>query len=151
MMQTTDFGDRDDRAEFRRLDWPSVGGILVEREVSARQTAGLGTGFLIQLWRRRCSGLLVIGGMLSRVIAVRTPAYNSGRRGRGRASSSVMAMSSSSCPTATTSPAPRITCRSGLYDGGGPGVFHIKDLTIEQSGAVTAAVTGERYGQFFAR
>lgn len=35
-MQTTDFGDRDDRAEFRRLDWPSVGGILVEREVSAR-------------------------------------------------------------------------------------------------------------------
>ena len=55
---------------------------------------------------------------MRRIIAVRTPAYNSGRRGRGRASSSVMAMSSSSRPTATTSPAPRITCRSGLYDGG---------------------------------
>jgi hypothetical protein len=30
MMQATDFGNRDDHAEFRWLDWPSVGCILVE-------------------------------------------------------------------------------------------------------------------------
>ena len=35
VMQATDFGNRDDRAERRRLDRPSVGCILVEREVSA--------------------------------------------------------------------------------------------------------------------
>src|SRR5260370_36461685 len=35
MRQATDFGNRDDRAERWRLDWPSVGCILVEREVSA--------------------------------------------------------------------------------------------------------------------
>jgi hypothetical protein len=34
MMQATDFRNRVDRAEFRQLDWPSVGCILVEREVS---------------------------------------------------------------------------------------------------------------------
>jgi hypothetical protein len=32
-MQTTDFGDRDDRAALRRLDWATVGGVLVEREM----------------------------------------------------------------------------------------------------------------------
>ena len=47
-MQATDFGNRDDRAELRRLDRPSVGCILVEREVSARpvivrEEAGQGT------------------------------------------------------------------------------------------------------------
>jgi hypothetical protein len=31
-MQTTDFGDR---AALRRLDWATVGGILVEREMCA--------------------------------------------------------------------------------------------------------------------
>ena len=36
MMQAADFGNRDDLAEFRRLNWPSVGCILVERKVSAR-------------------------------------------------------------------------------------------------------------------
>jgi hypothetical protein len=36
MMQATDFGERDDRADFRRLNRPSVGCIFVEREVSAR-------------------------------------------------------------------------------------------------------------------
>src|SRR5215471_9341674 len=36
MMQAADFGNRDNRAEFWGLNWPSVGGILVEREVSAR-------------------------------------------------------------------------------------------------------------------
>ena len=36
MMQATDFGNRDDRAQLGRFDWPAVGGILVEREVSAR-------------------------------------------------------------------------------------------------------------------
>ena len=36
MMQTADFGNRDDPAEFRRLNWPSVGCVLVKREVSAR-------------------------------------------------------------------------------------------------------------------
>jgi len=35
MVQATDFGNRDDRAEVRRLDSPSVGCVLVEREVSA--------------------------------------------------------------------------------------------------------------------
>src|SRR5262249_3258951 len=35
VMQATDFGKRDDRAEGRRLDRPPVGCILVEREVSA--------------------------------------------------------------------------------------------------------------------
>ena len=35
VMQTTDFGDRDDRAALRRLDWATVGGVLVEREVCA--------------------------------------------------------------------------------------------------------------------
>ena len=34
-MQATDFGNRDDHTALRRLDWPSVGGVLVEREVSA--------------------------------------------------------------------------------------------------------------------
>ena len=34
-MQATDFGDGDDPAEPRPLDWPSVGGILCEREVSS--------------------------------------------------------------------------------------------------------------------
>jgi hypothetical protein len=36
MVQATDFGNLDDPAELRWLDWPSVGCILVEREVSAR-------------------------------------------------------------------------------------------------------------------
>ena len=36
MMEATDFGNRDDRAEFRRLNWAAVGRILVEREVSTR-------------------------------------------------------------------------------------------------------------------
>ena len=36
MMQAADFGNRGDRAEFRRLNRASVGRILVEREVSAR-------------------------------------------------------------------------------------------------------------------
>ena len=45
MMQAADFGNRDDRAEFWRLNWPSVGCILVERKVSAhpvivREVAG---------------------------------------------------------------------------------------------------------------
>src|SRR5260370_29582349 len=35
MRQATDFGNRDDRAERWRVDRPSVGCILVEREVSA--------------------------------------------------------------------------------------------------------------------
>ena len=35
VMQATDFGDRDDRAEFGLLDSPSVGCVLVERQVSA--------------------------------------------------------------------------------------------------------------------
>jgi len=35
MVQATDFGNREDGAEPRRLDRPSVGGILVEGEVSA--------------------------------------------------------------------------------------------------------------------
>jgi hypothetical protein len=36
MMQATDVGNLEDRAELRRLDWPSVGCVLAEREVSAR-------------------------------------------------------------------------------------------------------------------
>src|SRR5512145_554997 len=36
MMQATDFRKLEDRAEFRRLDCPSVGCVLAEREVSAR-------------------------------------------------------------------------------------------------------------------
>lgn len=35
MMQSADFGNRDGLAEFRRLNWSSVGCILVEQEVSA--------------------------------------------------------------------------------------------------------------------
>ena len=35
VMQTTDFGDRDDRTALRRLDWATVGGVLVEREMCA--------------------------------------------------------------------------------------------------------------------
>jgi hypothetical protein len=34
-MQTTDFGNREDRAERWRLDIPSIGSIFLEREVSA--------------------------------------------------------------------------------------------------------------------
>src|SRR4029077_18648988 len=34
-MQTTDFGNRADHAELRRLDRPSVGCILIEREMRA--------------------------------------------------------------------------------------------------------------------
>ena len=35
MMEAADFGNLDNHAEFRRLDWPPVGRILVERKVSA--------------------------------------------------------------------------------------------------------------------
>ena len=35
MMQPPDLRNRDDRAEFRRLDWPSVRRVLVEREMSS--------------------------------------------------------------------------------------------------------------------
>ena len=34
MVEATDFANRDDPAEFRPLNWPAVGCILVEREVS---------------------------------------------------------------------------------------------------------------------
>jgi hypothetical protein len=34
-MQATDFGNREDRAEGWRLDMPSVGSVLLQREVSA--------------------------------------------------------------------------------------------------------------------
>jgi hypothetical protein len=36
MVQATDFGNLDDHAELRPLDWPCVGCIFVEREVSSR-------------------------------------------------------------------------------------------------------------------
>src|SRR2546425_11085377 len=36
MVEATDFANRDDPAEFRPLNWPAVGRILVEREVSTR-------------------------------------------------------------------------------------------------------------------
>ena len=36
MVEATDFANRDDPAEFRPLNWPAVGWILVEREVSTR-------------------------------------------------------------------------------------------------------------------
>ena len=36
MVQATDFGDGNDPAEVPPLNWPAVGRILVEREVSAR-------------------------------------------------------------------------------------------------------------------
>ena len=47
MMQAADLGNRDDRAQSRRLNWPPVGCVLVEREMSAslvivRQVAGQG-------------------------------------------------------------------------------------------------------------
>jgi len=35
VMQATDFGNREDRAERWRLDRPSIGSVLLEREVSA--------------------------------------------------------------------------------------------------------------------
>src|SRR2546428_427012 len=45
MMQAADLGNRDDRAQSRRLNWPPVGCVLVEREMSAspvivREVAG---------------------------------------------------------------------------------------------------------------
>ncbi len=36
MVEATDFANRDNPAEFRLLNWPAVGRILVERQVSAR-------------------------------------------------------------------------------------------------------------------
>jgi len=47
MMQATDFWNWDDHARARRLDWPSLGCVLVEREMSAdpvivREVAGQG-------------------------------------------------------------------------------------------------------------
>jgi len=36
MVEATDFANRDDPAEFRPLNWPAVGSILGEREVSTR-------------------------------------------------------------------------------------------------------------------
>ena len=36
MVEATDFANRDDPAECRPLNWPAVGCILIEREVSAR-------------------------------------------------------------------------------------------------------------------
>src|SRR5260370_629627 len=36
MVQATDFGDGNDPAEVPPLNWPAVGRILVEREVSTR-------------------------------------------------------------------------------------------------------------------
>ncbi len=49
MVQATDFGDGNDPAEVPPLNWPAVGCILVEREVSARpvvvrEVAGQGFG-----------------------------------------------------------------------------------------------------------
>ena len=48
MVEATDFAKRDDAAEFRLLNWPAVGRILVERQVSAcpvvvREVASQGT------------------------------------------------------------------------------------------------------------
>src|SRR5216684_3363764 len=45
MMQATDFGNRDDRAQSRRLKWPPVESVLVERQMRAspvivREVAG---------------------------------------------------------------------------------------------------------------
>src|SRR5262249_20687162 len=36
MVQATDFGNWEDRAEFRRRDWPSVRCVLVERKMGSR-------------------------------------------------------------------------------------------------------------------
>jgi len=36
MVEATDFANRDDRAEFRPLNWLAVGRILGERKVSTR-------------------------------------------------------------------------------------------------------------------
>ena len=36
MMKTADFGNLHDRAHLRRLDWPPMRRILLEREVSSR-------------------------------------------------------------------------------------------------------------------
>ena len=36
MVEATDFANRDDPADFRLLNWPAVGRILVERQVRAR-------------------------------------------------------------------------------------------------------------------
>ena len=36
MVEAADFANRDDPAEFRPLNWPAMGRILVERQVSAR-------------------------------------------------------------------------------------------------------------------
>ena len=36
MVEATDFTNRDDPTELRRLNWPAVGRILFERQVSAR-------------------------------------------------------------------------------------------------------------------
>src|SRR5882762_7568020 len=36
MVEATDFANRDNPAEFRLLNWPAVGRILVERQASAR-------------------------------------------------------------------------------------------------------------------
>jgi hypothetical protein len=42
MVEATDFANRDDPAEVRLLNWPTVGRILVERQVSARPVVSPG-------------------------------------------------------------------------------------------------------------
>src|SRR3989442_10564982 len=54
MVQATDFGNWEDRAEFRRLDWPSARCVLVEREMGS--CAVIVGSYAVSV-RRRCRSL----------------------------------------------------------------------------------------------
>jgi hypothetical protein len=73
MVQATDFGNLDDPAELRWLDWPSVGCIFVEREMSARQVV---VRKVCVQRRQTCS----VGGSPTGARARRPVAWMAGRR-----------------------------------------------------------------------
>jgi len=73
VMQATDFGNREDRAERWRLDRPSIGSVLLEREVSAGPV--IVREVCVQR-RQTCS----VGGSPTGAIARRPVAWMAGRR-----------------------------------------------------------------------
>jgi hypothetical protein len=73
MMQATDLGNRDDPADLRPLDWPAVGCVFVQREVSSR--AVIVHEVCVQR-RQTCS----VGGSPTGATARRPVAWKAGRR-----------------------------------------------------------------------
>ena len=73
MVEATDFANRDNPAEFRLLNWPAVGRILVERQM--RASAVIVREVCVQR-RQTCS----VGGSPTGATARRPVAWMAGRR-----------------------------------------------------------------------